>query len=219
MNTTRWLSLSAFCSLLLLPLLATSARAEVELTPFAGYRVGGDFEDFDFRGVDLEDSESYGLIADFDVGGGFQFELLYSVQDTRLESLEPVFVIQVFPPPDVPDFQPVVLDLDVEYWHAGLLYEWGTGGDVRPFVVGSAGLTRLIPEQAGFSTEDRFSAAFGGGVKLMLGGHVGLRFEGRGFTTFVDDDGDALCDRRRCYHHDSAALWQIEGLAGLVLRF
>lgn len=206
MTITRQSLLPVVFALCALVLGAVSAQAQFELTPFFGYRVGGELEDFDFDGVDLEDSESYGLIADFDVGGGFQVELLYSTQDTRLESVEL--------------FQPTaILDLDVEYFHGGVLYQWQPGGDVLPFITGSVGLTRLVPQQRGFETEDRFSFSVGGGAKLMLGEHVGLRFEGRGFTTFVDDDDDAFCDRRRCYRYDTTVLWQVEGRVGLVLRF
>jgi len=189
---------------------AMAAQAQVEITPFAGYRIGGDLEDFDFAGVDLDDSESYGLVVDIDVGGGFQVELMYGNQDTALTSS------RLFEPD-------TILDLEVEYIHGGVLYQWEPGGDVLPFIVGTIGVTRLIPDGPGYVTEDRFSGSIGGGVKLMISDHIGFRFEGRGFSTVVDDGDDAFCERgdRDCYRYryDNEILWQLEARAGLILRF
>ena len=195
--------------LLTLLVLAPPASAQVELTPFVGYRIGGEFEqidDLDFRGVDFEDTESLGLILGIDLAGGFQLEFLYSTQDTELNSNE------LFSP--LPG-----LDVDIEYFHAGVLYEWSRTGDVRPFIAASGGITRLAPQEFGLDDETRPSVGIGGGVKLMVSDRVGFRFEGRGITTFVDDDDDIYCEGNRCYRYDETVLWQVEARAGLIFRF
>lgn len=206
----RLLRRSSLVLALLLCLGAGTAQAQLELTPFAGYRIGGELEDIGdlggFDGVDFEDSESYGLILGIDLPANFQLEFLYSTQDSELRS-STLFS-------NLPG-----LDLDVEYLHVGVLYQFGSDGDVRPFVAASGGVTRLVPDLAGLDSEERASVSFGGGVKLMVSDHIGFRFEGRGFTTFVDDNDDIYCEDRRCYSYDEDVLWQVEARAGLIFRF
>lgn len=189
---------------------AGSAAAQVELTPFLGYRIGGELDEaddfFDFDGVDFEDSESYGLILDVPLSGGFQLEFLYSIQQSELRSNE------LFSP--LPG-----IDIDIEYLHIGALYQWNSHGDTIPFVAASGGVTRLVPNQRGLSSEERASISFGGGVKLMVSEHIGFRFEGRGFTTFVENNDDIYCQGNRCYTYDESVLWQVEARAGLIFRF
>ncbi|NJL28159.1 MAG: hypothetical protein HC897_09820 [Thermoanaerobaculia bacterium] len=50
--------------------------------------------------------------------------------------------------------------------------------------------------------------------------HVGLKVEGRLFSTLIDDGEDAFCNRRNCYQYDdSSYLVQGEVSAGLVFAF
>lgn len=189
---------------------AGPAAAQVELTPFVGYRIGGELEGadgfLDFEGIDFEDSESIGLILDVPLAGGFQLEFLYSIQESELRSNE---LFNNLPG----------IDIDIEYLHVGALYQWNSDGDTIPFVAASGGVTRLVPDRPGLSSEERASVSFGGGVKLMVSDHIGFRFEGRGFTTFVDDGDDFYCEGNRCFTYDESVLWQVEARAGLIFRF
>ena len=83
------------------------------------------------------------------------------------------------------------------------------------------GLTRLLPEPAGFSDETRFSASIGAGVKLWLGRHVGIRLEGRGFFTVLDAESRTFCPGNgTCViRGTSSEIAQAEARAGLILRF
>jgi len=38
-----------------------------------------------------------------------------------------------------------------------------------------------------------FSVSLGGGAKIPISGHVGLRFEGRGFLTILPDSTEIFC--------------------------
>lgn len=180
----------------------------VELTPFVGFVFGGDFEDrFDddsrFAGVDIEASESYGALLDFSVTRSFQIELLYSRQDTTSE------VEQRIGRDD--------LDVRVEYFHLGALYQW-TPGQLVPYVAGSFGATNF---GLGDDDETRFSWTFGGGVKALVSDHVGFRLDGRFYSTFIEEDDDEVfCSPDYCVTFEDATLffqWDVK--AGIVIGF
>ncbi len=202
---------SAVClaSLLAMP----AAAADLELTPFVGYQFGGTFEgdsdydddDFDFfDDVDIKESESYGMILDIGLSKNAQIELFYSRQESSFE--ESGF------------FGDAIGDVEIEYFHGGFLWQWGAG-QVRPFVVATGGGTRFsLPEDS----DTRFSAAIGGGVKVFVNDHLGFRFDGRLYSTFIDENGEVSCGRRSrsCYrYNDDLSLVQLDIKVGLIFAF
>lgn len=199
---------------LLLAALAPTARAQVEITPVAGYRFGGSLDtrlDGASRGdarLELDDAFSFGVHLGYAVGEG-EVELIYARQETRLQS-SALFAGEA------------LFDLAVESWQLGGSYFFGDdGARVRPFVGVGLGLTRLLPEPAGLSDETRFSASFGAGAKLWLGRHLGLRLEARGFFTVLDGEGRGFCAEGSCAvdFADSQVISQADLRAGLILRF
>jgi hypothetical protein len=104
----------------------------------------------------------------------------------------------------------------VEHWHGGGTYELGWGA-VRPFLAGSIGLTRFGSPA---DSEVRFSAAGGGGVKLMPSRHVGVRFDGRLYAVFVDGRlGTVVCSGGCLVDLDLFVLWQAEFTTAFVISF
>ena len=195
--------------LLAVPLLlaAPAAAQRVEITPFVGFQFAGEFEDRfdvdDFNDVDVEEGESYGVLVDFGLSRSSQIELLYSRQDTELRE-DRLFGLSL-------------LELEIEYWHLGFLYQWGPG-QVRPYLVLSLGATNLAP--VGFDDTTRFSWSAGGGVKLMFSEHVGFRADGRFYSTLIDEDDDVFCDPFGCFSYDdSTFFFQLDVKAGIVFAF
>ena len=182
---------------------------KVEITPFVGLRLGGDFEDDggDFFDPDFEvdESSSYGLNLGFALSRSFQIELFWSHQESELVSDEGFFL------GDVP-----ITDLDVDYLHAGVLYQWAPG-QLRPFVTASLGITEFSPDNRQLEDETRFSASVGGGLKIFFNKTFGLRFEARVLTTVIDEDDD-FCDREyRCRDYDDGSyFFQAEVRGGLI---
>jgi hypothetical protein len=204
---TLWCVL--FACILALSLCAPSegTALSLEVTPSIGYRLGGEFED-ETTGetVDLDEAPSYGLILSLNLDENSQFELLWSHQETSLED-------------DALFSGDTILDLDVDYIHFGGTYIVD-GEVVRPFVVASMGVTHMNPEQGGFDSETRFSAALGGGIRFFFTRHVGLRLEGRGFATFMDSDSAVFCRDFACVIHvKGSVLWQFGAQAGLIVAF
>jgi hypothetical protein len=193
--------------------LPAAARGQVEITPLAGFRFGGSVSttaQADIPGASLEvaDSAAFGIHVGYPVGGG-EIELLYARQDTRLQASE-LFA-------SVPAF-----DIALESWQLGGNAVFGEeDARLRPFFGIALGVTRLLPKPAGLSDETRFSGSFGGGVKLWLGRHAGVRLEGRGFFTLLASDSRTFCAEGSCrvFVGDVQVIAQAEFRAGLILRF
>lgn len=195
--------LFAFC--LLLPTVAAAQpRGRFELTPTVGYRLQGDIDVEDVEildeGLEVKEGELYGLVFDLPLGQYLQLELLANRQESELIADAGLFGN---------DF--VLAEIDITYYHVGVLWQF-LGGQVKPYVVGSAGLARLDVALPGIDDEDRPSLSFGGGVKVFAGEHLGFRFEGRGYYVALDDDDD---DR----WEDEDSLTQGEFSVGLILAW
>jgi hypothetical protein len=183
-----------------------------EITPFAAYRVGGDFvsEEGDAR-IDLNDSDAQGIIFNIKANDSGQYELLYSRQttDASLGGLQ---------------IDDETFGLQVDTFHFGGTYLFA-GEDTRPFLAFTLGLTRFDPRFTDSSSENFYSASLGGGVQLNSTKSFGVRLEARVFTTFVENDSNIFCSSSpggggTCLIQvDARTLSQWEARAGLVFRF
>ena len=187
---------------------ATSDAQAVEAAPFIGYRFGGGFfERITGQSVDLDGTQAVGVAANvrFNDEGLFA-EALFSHQETQV-----TFPGGLFAPPT--DWR-----ITVDHWLGGGRQEFGTNPRVRPFLTGLLGLTRYAAEG---DNEIRFTVSAGGGVKLMPVRHVGVRLDGRVFTTFADIEGRVIaCSPGVCLLAVNADIvWQAEFSAGLVVAF
>jgi hypothetical protein len=203
--------------LLLLVPGAALAQGRFEITPTASYNFGGtidasDTELFDFD-LEAADSEAFGVTFGIPVAPWAQIELLASRQSTELEFDHGLF-----------GNEQGIADFDVTYYHVGGLFAWGSG-QIHPFVVASLGVTELDPDVAGASSETRFSGSLGGGVKIYFNQHFGLRLEGRGFWTALDDyendyyDDDYCCYDSGCGCGYDNGFTQFQASAGLIFAF
>jgi hypothetical protein len=186
----------------------TSHAQAVEVTPFVGYRFGGDFfERITGQSVDLDDTRTVGAVVNvkFNDDGLFA-EALFTHQEARL-----TFPGGLFAPP-------TGWRITVDHWQGGGLQEFGTNQRARPFLTGLLGLTRYAAEG---DNEVRFTVSAGGGVKLMPRPRVGVRLDGRVFATFADVEGRAIaCSPGFCLVAlDATVVWQAEFSAGLVVVF
>ena len=182
----------------------------VERPPFAGYRYGGtifaDQSDLFTRDVDLASSADFGAALGVPLGDtGMKIELMVSHQETELESGG-----GLFNPADP------VADIDVTYYHAGLLFPFARSRNATPFVIISAGIANLDPKVLGVTSENRFSASAGVGVKVPFNRNLGLRVEARGYYTSTGNQDDRCS---RCYYDYNHDLYQGETNIGLVISF
>lgn len=202
-----------FCAggLLLLATMAAAAEPprRFEITPFAGYRVGGGFED-EASGTeyDLDDNNSFGLIVNIVDRANTQWEFGWSRQSTAVD-LSPAGI-------------PGDLDLDIDYFQAGGTYLWD-GDLARPFMVATLGAANLDPGNDA-SSETYFAFSIGGGWKIWPTSRLGLRLEARAYGIVTDSSSKIFCgsnpSNSGCLIQSRGELlWQWDFTAGAVFRF
>jgi opacity protein-like surface antigen len=197
-------------SLALVPCAAAQAH-RVEITPTIGYRWGGHLGPYDTAlldfDADLGSGTSFGLMFDVPISRHFEIELLADHQETELRRG------RLFAP------DRLGIDMDVTYYHIGLLWQWYPRY-AQPYVVVSLGVTDFDPEMRGVSGDARFSASLGGGVKVPVSDTVAVRLEFRAFGTDLDDWGCGWScgDHWWEYCGDHGCAWRDNGLSQGSIR-
>jgi opacity protein-like surface antigen len=162
---------------------AEYASIRWEVTPFAGYRMGGSFDLEDITGAevaggaDLNDHGSFGLAVGLSVYPGETYELFYSRQETSIEATSPL----------------APFDLDVEYLHLGGTLVLNEELPIVPYMMGGLGVTRFSPQTGTGSDDTRFSMSLGAGLRLPVTQNLGVRLEARGYLTFVNSESAFFC--------------------------
>ena len=186
---------------------ASAADAQkFEITPFAGFRFGGEAVDETGISYDLEATGSIGLGLEFAMSESARVQLLWSHQSTSVDRFS------------FDDDGRV--DLDIDYFHVGTAYVFDPSSRTRPFLGMSIGATRVVsPSESSEATY--FSFAIGGGVKIFFNDHIGLRFDGRLFGTYGGSGAFAVgCGPSGCLvGFGGDFLWQGEGTVGLLIGF
>jgi hypothetical protein len=176
----------------------------VEVTPFGGYRFGGDFfELVTGQPIDADGAPAVGAIVDIPLSDGLQIELLFTRQEAHVTVPSP-------------SLAPAARRISVDHLQGGGLQEYASGR-VRPFATGTIGLTRYADAA---DSEIRFSVAGGGGVKLFPTSKVGVRLGSQVSATLVYADARVLaCSPGLCFVGlDADIVWQIEFTAGLIVK-
>ncbi len=153
-----------------------------EVTPFVGYRMGGDFDlegTPTARKVDLDDHGSFGLAVNLFSSGDKteSYELFYSRQQANVAKSSPL----------------APFGLNVEYLHLGGTLNVSDELPVKPYIVGGLGLTRFSPRTGDGGDDSHFSLSLGGGLKLPVTKSFSVRLEARGYVTFVNSDSAFFC--------------------------
>jgi hypothetical protein len=177
----------------------------VQIAGFAGYQFGGSvWSNLLDQKLSFKSGLDYGGTVDLKIGQTWRFEVYYSRQDTELEGAdlgEPGF------------------DVKIERLMVGLQEEKGEE-NVKWFGTLLAGATRYSPGDGDLSSDTRFSAGLGLGVKSFFSKNVGLRLEGHVFFTSVEGDGGVFCTAGQCaFRYSGSGLWQGDLAAGLIVAF
>ena len=208
-RASRLLKLST-TTLVFVAFAARAHASSFEITPLAGYRVGGAFRDTSLGADrDIQEQASFGLALDLGRTPDTQWELSFSRQNTSIGSSSSA----------------PALDLRIDYLQLGGTYFWSETkrGGVEPYVVGGLGITRFSPLRAGLSDRTQPALNVGVGLRIPLSKRFALRFEGRGYVTLLETSGSIFCrsdsvDAACTIHARASGLWQIEALFGLAFR-
>jgi opacity protein-like surface antigen len=190
---------------------AQQSPGAFELTPYAGYRFGGTFDDRDgATSVELDDRGDFGVILNIRESANTQWEVIYSRQDTSAD-------LAGLTPPDSS------VDVELHYFQAGGTY-LGEGERARPYLAATIGGTHISPASSTYDGDTFWSFSIGAGLQLRPSDRVGIRLEARAWGTLIDSDTSLFCasgpEGALCaIAIDGSMLWQMEAFAGVVFRF
>lgn len=180
-----------------------------ELMPFVGYRYGGtlyaDQSKLFNRNVDVESAGNFGANFAIPVVNGMKVELLFDRQNTHFTNGGGLFA----PNDRLGGF-------DITYFQGGLVIPFAVSRQATPYFAIGAGIANLDPRVNGASSDTRFAANAGIGVKVPLGRNLGLRLEERGYFTSMGNHNDNCRVCNYNYNHD---LYQGETNLGVFFRF
>lgn len=176
-----------------------------EFTPFVGYMFGGEFEDpVDDSERDLDADTNLGLIFNIAADPWRHYEFLYSNQGTQLDGV-------------------TTLDMDVQYLQVGGTVSHPEATRVIPYFGITVGATQFSPDETGLDDETEFSFSVGGGLRVPITDHIGVRFDARAFVTLMDGDSEIFCvssDGATCrFRAKSDTFLQYAGSLGVTIGF
>ena len=194
------------------PAFAAAQQSATEVTPFAGYRFGGTFENEDATArYELEDSASFGLLVNFPHKTNTQWEILYSQQG----SAEALYEGDPGPDP--------LVDVDIHVLQIGGTYLF-EGEKAIPYLAATLGGTHIRTSSNASRDDTFFSGSIGIGMKFLPTSRVGIRVEARAYGTLVSSSSELFCstgpDENVCaIRLEGKLLSQVETFAGITLRF
>jgi hypothetical protein len=217
---TRTARLGAFrLCLLVVGVAACSATARADddgkpelrysVTPFVGWRAGGDFdfESSELR-ADVNSHVSGALSMTMSIDEISAYEVFYSSQKSSLSG-------------DVPLKGE---SIDVQYLHFGgtlitLEDEW-----LKPYIAGGLGITRMHVRAPESNDDSNFSISFAAGLYLPVTPRFDVRIEARAYFTFLSSESSIFCGFGEvggaCALRSSGTVFdQYDILAGATFRF
>lgn|SRR5690606_4743003 len=174
------LSILALSSGLFIAQVAVAQESEpsfnrFEFTPFFGKMAGGEFEDpTDESERDLENDTNRGLFVDIAAEHWRHYEIFFSDMDTKVEGETP-------------------FDLSVQYLQVGGIVSHPNMKYVIPYFGLTIGAARFSPDEPGLDDETKFAFTAGGGLRIPITDHFGVRLDARAFVTVLDSEGDLFC--------------------------
>ncbi len=198
-------------NLLFTLLLFSTNIYSVEIIPLLGYRGGGEFIDtVDETKQTLESSDIYGLILSWPYERGKNFEVYYSHQSTKLNSIstsEPA-------PNNIVD-----IPLTIDYLHFGGTAPISDEDNLKTFVSGGLGFTYMSPDYSDAQSDLRASLSIGVGLKWPMTDRISLRLETRGLATLYNNNSAIFCNGGCAISISGNMFLQGEVFAGLGFRF
>jgi len=197
-------------------LVVPEARSEdhprAELTPYIGYRMGGQFdvdnpEPAADESVDLQDDGDWGVDLGIYRDRSSFYEILYSHASAGLDSSDPSLK---------------GVDVTVEYLQIGGTLLFQDHEHYVPYLSLTVGGTRF-DAGGGYGSETKFSGSLGGGVRFPFSEHFAATLGARGYLTAVSSDTQFFCTGSgsvNClFRTTGSTFFQGEALLGFTATF
>jgi opacity protein-like surface antigen len=190
--------------LLLMPSPARAQR-HYEITPFIGYTTAGDIGNIAPEIAQLQIAGGFTWGAQFGVffGPNLGVELSWAQQETGLRLSTTAGSATPF-------------DIKAGKLHGNFIYQFAKeNARVRPYVL--AGLGATFFRSAELRSETKLSWAIGGGAKMFLQEHIGIKIQAKyNPTRLGDESAGNFCDP---FGFCQGTLNQFELGGGLIFRF
>jgi hypothetical protein len=190
-----------------------------EVSPFFGYRWGGELSDGTYGDPDafdetlqFESGPNYGLIVGYFVQPKIQVRAFWDRQNTSLD----VIFEQL-------DKEEKLGDATIDYLHLGVLMLF-LEPDIRlqPFFVVSLGGTYISPAGSNIDSSWFTSAGYAVGVRYFFTDNVGGFIQNRGTSSVITDSEQRFCNEEtdKCYTLPKDTwMFQIDISAGVIIAF
>lgn len=183
---------------------ASAEQSGFSITPMAGYRAGGEFDEEDRgRSRNVDGKLAGSLVFNLEESTDRWYELLYTRQGTRVDGAD--------------------VDLTFQYLHVGGIAAWPQNG-FSTYLAAGIGATFIRASGDGSGSDTRPSFSVGLGVLIPVAERIAVRLESRAYLTFTGGDTDIFCRSGEqggvCQLSYSGDLFtQIDAMAGLTFRF
>ncbi len=152
-----------------------SLAQHYEVSMLGGYQFGGATDEtiqeegvFIFGdAMGISGSINYGLYLDIPLKPKMKLEVYWDQQPSRLNYHD----IQN-------DARLKIANLKVEYYQIGLIYDWSQTR-IKPFIGGTIGIIRMVPDVEDVTTETQFATSPIAGVRVLVSESIAIRFQGR----------------------------------------
>jgi hypothetical protein len=160
------------CSYFILqPGVSPAQDSKIELTPFAGYMLGGSIKFYEGK-FKIKDDMSYGGMLAYRLQKGNLIELSYTRMDSQGDWRPYSGYIGEFPEKTV--------DVAMNYLQIGTVNELMTGNDqLRPYGTFSLGAAWLHGKETTAKDEWLFAVNAGVGLKYFFAPRIGIRLQAR----------------------------------------
>ncbi len=156
-----------FVFAILLLFISSSAFAQLEITPQAGYQIGSKYS-YNGGFIKLADSEQFGVTLNLDINDmGGQVEVMYAYQNAELRVQDFFF----YP------FETFITDVVAHHVQFGFIQNFNEDKALRPFAGLSGGFTIFDPTDSLFESRTKFAFGLTGGVKYFFTERIGIRMQ------------------------------------------
>ena len=164
------------CILFLVSITFSLSRAQqFEISVLGGYQFGGAADETTQKegvftygdAMGISGSGNYGLYLDIALRPKMKMEIYWDQQPSRLNyhDIEKKEWLKI-------------ASLKVEYYQIGLIYDWSPTR-IKPFIGGTIGFIRMVPDAEEVNTETQFATSPIAGVRVFVTESFAFRFQGR----------------------------------------
>ena len=158
-----------FLTVILVAFITSSAFAQIEITPQAGYQIGSKYS-YNGGYIKLKDSGQYGVTLNVDINDmGGQVEVMYAYQNAELR-VQDYFIPEFH-------YETFITNVNTHHVQFGFIQNFNDDEALRPFAGLSGGFTIFDPAKSIYASRTKFAFGLTGGIKYFFTDRIGMRMQ------------------------------------------